>query len=161
VTRRVFISYRREDTGPIAGRVYDRLVAVLSKDTVFFDISSVRGGDDFVRKIELEIGRSNAALIFIGNKWLELPDQARKSRIWNANDYVRAEVRAALRGNALVLPILVSGTRMPKPEDLPNDIAGISSKNALFLRHETFDDDVDNIISTVLGETRRVRRWER
>ena len=73
----VFISYRREDTAPAAGRVYDRLSLVLSESNVFFDVSAIGGGEDFEKMITSAIGKSDAALIFIGDKWLE-PTQPRR-----------------------------------------------------------------------------------
>jgi len=39
----VFISYRREDSGGFAGRIYDRLADRLGHESVFFDVQhSVR-----------------------------------------------------------------------------------------------------------------------
>jgi hypothetical protein len=55
VPKRVFISYRREDTASAAGRVYDRLSRLLSKANVFFDVSAIGGGEDFVQRIASEI----------------------------------------------------------------------------------------------------------
>ena len=40
---------------------------------------------------------------------------------------------------------------MPKLEELPEDIGAITTRNALPLRHESFDDDVENIVTAVLG----------
>ena len=51
VAKRVFISYRREDTAPAAGRVYDRLCQLLSKPNVFFDVSTIAGGEIFDRNV--------------------------------------------------------------------------------------------------------------
>ena len=94
--KRIFISYRREDTAPAAGRVYDRLVRLLSESNVFFDVSAIGGGEDFEKKIASAIDRSDAALIFIGDKWLEPTQPNDEIRIWQPDDYVRAEVRAVL-----------------------------------------------------------------
>ena len=66
MAKRVFISYRREDTAPAAGRVYDRLCQLLSKPNVFFDVSTIAGGEIFDRKLMSEIERSDAVLVFIG-----------------------------------------------------------------------------------------------
>ena len=60
-------------------------------------------------------------------------------------------LRAALSRPLLVVPVLVGGARMPKPEQLPEDIRAITTKNALPLRHESFDDDTENIVAAVLG----------
>jgi hypothetical protein len=160
VTKRVFISYRREDSADAAGRVYDRLSHWLSDSNVFFDVSAVRGGEDFARRIVSEIDTSDAALIFIGNKWLAPAHPTGTVRIWEADDHVRAEVRAALAKPIIVLPVLVAGARMPDAEQLPEDIRGITTKNALPLRHESFDDDTENIVRALGGGSPRRRTWE-
>jgi hypothetical protein len=159
VLRKIFMSYRREDAAPAAGRVYDRLSRLPAAPEVFFDVNTIRGGDDFEPKILREIGSSDIVLVFIGKKWLE-PAQVGKPRIWDSNDYVRAEIRAALARPILVLPILVDGAQMPRPEQLPDDIKNIVGKNALPLRHERFDDDTENIVFTILGVRARQKAWD-
>lgn len=158
--KKVFISYRREDTAPAAGRVYDRLVRLLSKPNVFFDVSTIGGGEDFEEKIASEIGRSDAALIFIGREWLVPVQPTGNGRIWDPNDYVRAEVRAALARPIQLIPVLVAGARMPKPEQLPEDIRVITTKQALPLRHESFDEDTEIIVAALLGLPTKERTWE-
>jgi TIR domain len=157
---RVFISYRREDTASAAGRVYDRLCRLLKKQNVFFDVSAIKAGEDFEKSIVSAIRSSGAALIFIGDKWLAPIQPTNMVRIWEPGDYVRAEVRSALARPILVLPILVAGAQMPKPEQLPEDVRAITTKNALPLRHESFDDDTQNIVAAVLGTTAKERAWE-
>jgi len=160
VRKRVFISYRREDTAPAAGRVYDRLSRLLSTTHVFFDVTTIRGGEDFETKIVSEMSRSDVALIFIGDKWLGPVQPTGKTRIWEINDLVRTEVRAALTRPMLVLPILVGGASMPKPGQLPEDARAVTTKNAIQLRHESFDDDAENIVAAVFGASARERSWE-
>jgi TIR domain-containing protein len=157
VPKRVFISYRREDTAPAAGRVYDRLCRLLSKPNVFFDVSTISGGEIYDRKIMSEIERSEAVLVFIGKSWLASGGRA---RLQEPDDYVRAEVRAALGRPILVLPVLVDGAPMPPPDQLPDDIRSLSTRNALLLRHESFDDDTENIVAAVLGVAAGARPWD-
>ena len=158
--KKVFISYRREDTAAAAGRVYDRLARVLAKPNVFFDVSTIAGGEDFVQRIAAEITKSDAALVFIGDKWLEQSAPGGRARIFEPDDYVRAELRATLSRPVLILPVLVGGAHMPKAELLPEDIRAITTKNALPLRHESFDDDTENIVAAVLGLKAGERAWE-
>ena len=73
---------------------------------------------------------------------------------------MRAEVRAALGRPILVLPVLVDGVQMPLPDQLPDDIRALSTRNALTLRHESFDDDTENIVAAVLGVAEGVRPWD-
>jgi hypothetical protein len=160
VPKRVFISYRREDTGAAAGRLYDRLWRLLSKSNVFFDISAIKGGENFESKIVSEIERSHAVLVLIGKKWLEPSQKDGRPRLWDPDDYVRAEVRVALQKSILVVPVLVDGAQMFGAEQLPDDIRAIALRNAVLLRHESFDDDTENIISTILGISARERPWD-
>ena len=43
---KLFINYRREDTAPYAGRLYDRLAAHFGEDRVFIDIDQIEPGED-------------------------------------------------------------------------------------------------------------------
>jgi len=48
----IFISYRRDDTAPYAGRIYDRLTAHFGAGQVFMDIDHIEPGEDFVEVIQ-------------------------------------------------------------------------------------------------------------
>jgi hypothetical protein len=72
---------------------------------------------NFETTIVDSIARSDVALIFIGEKWLQPVQPTGKARIWEANDYVRAELHAALARPILVLPVLVGEAEMPKPSN--------------------------------------------
>ncbi|MEY2529477.1 MAG: hypothetical protein QOJ05_1567, partial [Verrucomicrobiota bacterium] len=43
----IAISYRRQDSSPVAGRLYDRLQAEFGKGSVFMDFDSIPYGVDF------------------------------------------------------------------------------------------------------------------
>jgi hypothetical protein len=45
----VFISYRRQDTGSQAGRIYDRLADRFGESNIFMDVDSVGLGLDLLR----------------------------------------------------------------------------------------------------------------
>jgi hypothetical protein len=160
VAKKVFISYRREDTANAAGRVYDRLCQLLPKSGVFLDVDTIRGGIDFEKEVVSAIEKSDAVLVFIGKKWLVPSLEADKPRIWEPGDYVRAEVRAALGRPIVVLPVLVDGAQMSKADLLPEDVSAITKRNALPLRHESFDDDTEKIVAAVFGVSAKERPWD-
>lgn len=146
--KRIFISYRRDDTAAAARLVFDRLRAVV-KD-VYFDVSTIKGGEDFEKSIGAAIARSDVVLVFIGRSWLAPAQAGSPPRLHADGDYVRAEVRAAL-SRPLLLPVLVDGAKMPEAASLPQDVRAITTRNAMLLRHESFDDDAGNIVAAVLG----------
>jgi hypothetical protein len=57
----------------------------------------------------------------VGEKWLG-PQAGGKLRIMNDADPVRVELETALKRNITVLPVLLDGTSMPDPADLPEGI---------------------------------------
>ena len=126
----IAISYRREDSLPIAGRLYDRLEAEFGKHNVFMDFDSIQPGLDFREQIKQTIERANLLIAIIGPHWLgEQPDASR--RIDDPDDFVRLEIAYALKCGIPVIPVLVNNTPMPKREKLPPDIEGLVFRHAL------------------------------
>jgi hypothetical protein len=152
--KNIFLSYRHSDTEASVGRIYDRLVQLTPRNRVFFDVSAVGPGVDFEREIVTAMQASEIALFFIGDKWIGRETAGGSARIWEEGDYVRTEARAALAiKNIKILPVLVGGARMPRPDQLPSDIREIAARNALFLRHERFDDDAERIVAAIFGNS--------
>src|SRR5438132_9473733 len=126
----IAISYRREDSISIAGRLYDRLQAKFGKKNVFMDFDSIPPGADFRQHIKQMIERSKLVIAIIGPQWLgEQPDASR--RIDNPADFVRLQIAYALQGGIPVIPLLINTTQMPKSEMLPPDIQELAFRHAL------------------------------
>jgi hypothetical protein len=147
----IAISYRREDSMPIAGRLYDRLQAKFGKRNVFMDFDSIPPGVDFRERIRHTIERSNLVIAVIGPHWLgEQSDGSR--RIDDPTDFVRLEIDYALKGGIPVIPLLVNSTPMPKPEKLPSDIEALAFCNALPLDSGMdFHSHAERLINGICG----------
>ena len=90
-----------------------------------------------------------AVLVVIGPQWLTPKDGTGKPRIWDPDDVLRNEVETALRRDDVeVIPVLVEGARMPKREDLPEELSELRERNAAELSDMRWRYDVG-----VLGET--------
>ena len=50
---KIFLSYRRQDSVGVAGRIYDRLRAHFGDDAIFMDIDSIPFGVDFREHIDV------------------------------------------------------------------------------------------------------------
>ena len=61
----IFISYRRDDSAPYAGRLYDRLSAHFGKGQVFMDIDQIAPGEDFVEVINRKVGACSIVIVLI------------------------------------------------------------------------------------------------
>ena len=48
----IFISYRRDDSGPMARRLYELLLARFGPASVFIDVETIEAGADFAETID-------------------------------------------------------------------------------------------------------------
>jgi hypothetical protein len=140
---KVFISYRRDDTGGEAARLADELGEEFGRSHVFIDIDSIRPAENFEARIQVALQACQVVFVLIGKRWLtaELPNGTR--RLDAEGDYVRQEIAAALgRLDVVLVPVLVEGAQMPSPEDLPSDIATLTKLNAVELSNRRWDADM-------------------
>jgi hypothetical protein len=144
--RKVFLSYRREDSAAAAGRLSDRLISELGDGNVFMDVDGVPLGADFVERLQQEVSGCDALLAVIGPRWLDIVDEAGDRRLDDPNDFVRVEIAAALQRDIPVIPILLDGTRIPRIDRLPEDLKHLSRRNGLDVRQASFHSDVGRLI---------------
>jgi hypothetical protein len=145
---RILISYRREDTGGWAGRLYDQLAEHFQPENVFLDLDTIEPGVDFVRRIQSAVEASDVVLVLIGRRWLSAVDEAGESRIQDPDDWVRAEIRMALERSIWTIPILIDGASLPPAGALPSDISALVRRNA-FPIGTRFREDVELLIQSI------------
>jgi hypothetical protein len=112
---RIFISYRRDDTQGVAGRIYDRLVEAFGKENIFIDVDNIPPGGDFRQVLREAIQRADVVLPLIGSRWENLMRKRRNAQ----NDFVRFELLEAAEQNKITVPVLLN-TLMPDNSCLPN-----------------------------------------
>ena len=150
----MFISYRREDAAGHAGRLYDWLTRRFGEHGVFIDVVAIGPGKRVRDVIGNVLEACWAVLVVIGPQWLTPKDGTGKPRIWDPDDVLRNEVETALRDDDVeVIPVLVEGARMPRREDLPEELSELRERNAAELSDVRWRYDVG-----LLGETLERRR---
>jgi hypothetical protein len=166
----IFISYRRDDSAGYAGRLHEELTERLGPDRVFRDVDTLQPGQDFVDAIEQRLHECRVCLVLVGRLWLSARDESGRRRIDRDTDYVRLEIAAALaRADVLVVPVLIGGAVMPAASALPDSIQALGRRQAVTLRDDTWENDVDRLATAIrrqLGEVvpakagaRTWRRW--
>ena len=146
----LFVSYRREDSRAITGRICDRLCAHFGREGVFRDVDSIPIGIDFRDKIRESIDRADLLIAIIGPRWVDVSNQAGERRLALPDDYVRLEIESALAKGIPVIPVLVDDAPMPSAEQLPDSIAQLAYLNALFIPREPFfHAGVDKLIEEI------------
>ncbi|MFD5178972.1 toll/interleukin-1 receptor domain-containing protein [Nocardia sp. NPDC058379] len=148
-TTRVFLSYRREDTQHVAGRLFDRLTDRLGADQVFMDIDSIEPGVDFTETVADAIGRCSVLLALVGKRWVSATDAEGRRRLDSPDDLVVAEIAAALARGIRVIPVLVDDAVMPRRAELPAAVEALAYRNAVRLRHESFRSDATILLDTL------------
>jgi hypothetical protein len=145
----IFISYRRQETSHLAGRLFDRLADRFGEDRVFMDVDSIEPGLDFGDAIQQAVGSSDVLLALIGREWLTATDEGGRRRLDDPDDIVRLEVEAALERSIRVIPVLAEGAIMPRRQDLPDSLAGLVRRNAVRLTHESFRHEAARLIEVI------------
>lgn len=135
----VFISYRRSDAAPHAGRLYDRLTTRFGDDAVFMDVDDIEPGADFPQVIADTLARTEVVLVLIGPGWAGAHQGGR--RLDDPADFVRREVQTAIVQGKRIVPVLVGGATMPEASDLPRELAALPRYNALELSDARFEAD--------------------
>ena len=154
----IFINYRRHDSSASAGRLTDRLVDRFGRDQVFFDVDAIPVGVDFVDYLSEQVARTCAMLIIIGQHWLNSADDTGRLRLENPNDFVRVEIEAALARDITIIPVLVDEAKLPRRDLLPKSLQPLVNRQAIAIRHETFNSDIAPLLHMLDGLVGNERR---
>ena len=147
--RAIFISYRREDSEGEAGRLFDDLVQVFGEDSVFMDVAAIDKGIDFRKAIDDNVASCGVLLAIIGKDWVDAKNEAGQRRLEDAGDFVRLETGSALKRDIPVVPVLVHGAKMPRAEQLPDDLRNLVYRNGVELTGARWRSDVQELINAL------------
>ena len=143
--QRIFISYRRDDSQWVAGRLADSLAAYFGDDRVFRDIDGIAAGERFADVIDNTLSKADAVVVLIGRHWLTAADDQGRTRLDDPDDWVVQEVAAALDLEVPVYPVLVDDAPMPRTEELPARLRPLTRHNAVSISDARWRDDVDRL----------------
>jgi hypothetical protein len=122
---------------------------------VFMDLDSIEAGLDFRKVISDAIKACRVMVVLIGPQWATLANDAGRRRLDERDDFVRFEVRTALRRGVGVIPVLVEGARPPRRQELPPDLRRLARLNALEMscdhRYQFDADRLMGVIESALG----------
>ncbi len=142
------ISYRRDDSTDMTGRIYDRLIATFGKEAIFKDVDSIPLGVHFAEYISASIKKCHVVIAIIGSEWWGNDPTGKQRRIDDPGDFVRIEIETALKHDIPIIPLLVKGIPMPNPEELPESLKRLAFYNGMPVRIDPdFHRDVDDLIA--------------
>ena len=145
---RITISYRRDDSLDITGRIFDRLAGHFGREAVFRDFDSIPPGTDFLRHIDRALDESDIILAIVGPRWIGPNNE--QLRLASPTDPVRLEIETALRKDKPLIPVLVSRALMPHPELLPASLRDFVYRNAVQVDSgQDFDVHIGRLIRAI------------
>src|SRR5918992_3992322 len=157
----IFISYRRADSDGWAGRLRDTL-RVRFGDLVFQDVDNIPDGEIFADVIDRALNECDVALVIIGPNWASARDEQGRRRLDQEDDWVRTETGMVLNRKIRVIPVLVGGARLPRAEELPEELRSLTKRQAREIRSTSWDSDVALLthhLEHIVGHSRKRPLW--
>ena len=148
-SRGIFLSYRREDTGPYARLLQFQLSERIPDARVFMDLDSIEAGLDFAEVIREAVDSCAVLVALIGRQWATLADEEGRRRLDNPDDFVRFEVQTALERGVRVIPVLVDGAKPLRQQQLPAELQKLARLNALELSYGRYQYDADRLLDLI------------
>jgi tetratricopeptide (TPR) repeat protein len=143
----IFISYRRDDAAYVTGHINDLLRKAFGGESVFTDVDNIALGVDFRAVLDESVSQCQVLLAVIGDNWLTVKNRDDEPRLNDPADFVRIEIESALKRDIPVIPLLVSGAKMPLEEDLPDSLKDLAFRNGIQIRPAPdFNLDMDRLI---------------
>jgi formylglycine-generating enzyme required for sulfatase activity len=123
---KIFLSYRASDMqgqAPlVVGKIVQRLGAHYGAANIILERPIVPEGSRFDGIVKGLVGQADVVLAVIGPDWA----RSLRSLADSAEDFVRAELLAAMQMGIPVIPVLLNETPMPGPDDLPDALADLA-----------------------------------
>jgi hypothetical protein len=129
---------------------------------VFLDMEDIAAGSDFPIIIDEAVRNCELLLALIGPSWVEFRDEFGQRRIENLTDFVRLELVAALERKIPIIPVLLEHAKMPKADELPDELKLLGTLQGITLTYDRWDDDLARLfdaIEKVTVEPQAARRY--
>jgi hypothetical protein len=144
----IFVSYRRDDSGAIAGWIHEKLSNRYGT-SVFRDIDNIGVSENFRSAIGRALRHCDIVVAIIGPRWLGPKDDG-KRRIDDERDWIRVEIEMALQLGIHVIPVLVERAQMPRSQEVPEGMREVTERQALVIDSGSdFHNHINRLTETI------------
>lgn len=146
----IFISYRRDDSRDICGRIYDHLVRVFGKANMFRDIENILPDELFAEAIIRNAEACTMLLAVVGPTWLDV--LLERSGDAKSFDFVRFEIETAIKRKIPVIPIYVNNAPLlfEREDEIPETLKQLTEVNGVVIRPDAhFQSDISNLTQKI------------
>jgi hypothetical protein len=126
----IILSYRREDSAGVTGRIFDRLAQEFGTDRVFMDIDSMPAGVDFQDHLQEILADCGALLVVIGKSWRSSARGSRRGS-WTRTTGSGSRSKPHSSAQYPSFPLLIDGATLPARDQLPESLWPLLRRNAL------------------------------
>jgi TIR domain len=144
----IFISYRRDDSTVVSGRIYDRLVETFGRNAIFKDVDNIPLGVNFADYLAGVLAQTSVQLVIIGPRWFDADSQGRR-RLDDPGDFVRLEIETAIQRGIPIIPLMVNGATLPAVDHLPPSLRNLPLQNGVGIRGADFERDMGKVSATL------------
>jgi hypothetical protein len=148
---RIFISYRRSDSGYHTMALDKALNAVTiggEACETFRDVEAIAPGRPFANDFIGAVRSCDVVLAVIGQYWLGAAAAHQREQ---TPDWVRTELATAIADGIPVLAVLIDGADPPSAGELPADVRAISSAPRTRIDVTQFDESIKKLVKTLAG----------
>src|SRR5262249_34053731 len=145
----VFINYRGEDSDTAAALIDRELAARFGSDRVFLDRRLIPASAGFAEDLLGRLRACSVLVVVIGPRWLGLAGAGGRRRIDDPQDWIRREILEAFTHGLRVIPVLTDDIALPAEADLPADMAGLSRRRYVPLRHRYTSVDLAFLVERI------------
>jgi TIR domain len=146
--RKLFISYRRQDSAANALGIGQYFENVFGRKNVFIDVD-MHAGTKFPALLEKRLSECKVMLVLIGQDWLNARDDQGQRRLDNSDDWVRLEISHALTRDITVIPVRVNSAELPIKATLPDDIRGLLDYQAVSVTTTGFRHEMSGLVRDI------------
>lgn len=94
-------------------------------------------------------------------RFFDIVDEHRHPVLWNAYDYLHAEVFAALETPLVrVICVLTDGTKMPSDDFFPDNLKDLAKKRIITINHIRYVPEAVNHIAKLLKKAYRPEQYK-
>jgi formylglycine-generating enzyme required for sulfatase activity len=148
---KIFISYRRDDSGYVADWIFKRLCQDFDASAIFFDVDGMPLGVEWDAYLRERVQECNLMLVVIGKHWLDMRDPKNgERRLDQAIDFVRYEIETALARGIPIIPLFLDGLTGLPEDRLPASIQRLAKRQGLTVRRlPDFEGDMTRLIGSM------------
>lgn len=151
----IFLSYRREDSGVVTGRLAGDLKDAFGASQVYRDIDNIPPGRDFTSHIQDALKRCDLCVAIIGSEWAT-------PRLFEEDDLLRKELEVVLERRVPLFPLLVDGASLPEAEKVPPSLAALRGIQRLRLDSGSdYELHLGRLVKAIRKERGWWREWRR